>query len=81
MDDFGSSGAGIVGRSGFAAAGTAVCVLSCGCSGLTLKKEKLPVEPASPLALSAGATSPPPASSPLLNAFSRLPIHSTGRHA
>jgi hypothetical protein len=75
MDDFGSSGAGIFGSSGFATAETADSVFSCGCSGSTLNKtDKVPAEPASPLllVLSASAASPP-ASSPLFNAFSRLP--------
>lgn len=74
MDDFGSSGAGIFGSSDFAVAGKADSVFSCGCSGSTLNRTgKLPTEPTSPLlVLSAGVASPP-ASSPLFNAFSRLP--------
>ena len=74
MDDFGSSGTGIFGSSGFAVAETADSVFSCGCSGSTLNKiGKMPAEPTSPLlVLSAGVASPP-ASSPLFNAFSRLP--------
>lgn len=82
-DDFGSSGAGILGSSGLlgagAVAGDNASVFSCGCSGLTLKRE---VDPACTWfagcsALSAVESSSP-ARLPRLSAFSRLRLISCG---
>ena len=84
-DDFGSSGAGILGSSGLlgagAVAGVDASVFSCGCSGLTLKRE---VDPACTWFAGCSALPPSavesssPARLPRLSAFSRLRLISCG---